>query len=275
MVHAHRLSAPGLRWSCTLVAFPSSASAQGVDYRCCQGCVWRGVAGRDRRSRQPRSDREGPHRYHRRRRSLPHPRLRSGTYSVTFTLPGFSPPSRRGGAGRHVVATIDAELKVGALQETDRHRRIADRRCRASAARPRSQRCDHGDTGDAIVQQPEQLMPNTVTQGGAAPNSQTAPTWWSSAPPAAVSTKAGSRWTASASAPRSTAPASPPTSWSRNAREIVLDAAGAWVKRKTAGPRSTLFRVRAAAGFRRAADVLGVTQGMVGSNYTQGLRTAG
>src|SRR6266480_1545456 len=45
--------------------------------------------------------------------------LRPGTYTVTFTLPGFSTVKREGieltGA---FVATVNGELKVGALEET-------------------------------------------------------------------------------------------------------------------------------------------------------------
>ena len=45
--------------------------------------------------------------------------LRNGTYSVTFSLPGFSTVKREGielsGA---FVAVVNAELKVGTLQET-------------------------------------------------------------------------------------------------------------------------------------------------------------
>src|SRR2546427_1120650 len=45
--------------------------------------------------------------------------LRPGTYAVTFTLPGFSTFKREGielSAG--FTATVNAELKVGALEET-------------------------------------------------------------------------------------------------------------------------------------------------------------
>src|ERR1051325_1001097 len=45
--------------------------------------------------------------------------LRPGTYSVTFTLPGFTPVRREGveltGSG---TATVNAELRVGTVQET-------------------------------------------------------------------------------------------------------------------------------------------------------------
>ena len=45
--------------------------------------------------------------------------LRPGTYSVTFTLPGFSTVRREGiELTGTFVATVNADLKVGALEET-------------------------------------------------------------------------------------------------------------------------------------------------------------
>ena len=45
--------------------------------------------------------------------------LRPGTYSVTFTLPGFSTVKREGiELTGTFVATVNADLKVGALEET-------------------------------------------------------------------------------------------------------------------------------------------------------------
>src|SRR5439155_13757809 len=45
--------------------------------------------------------------------------LRPGTYSVTFTLPGFSTFKRDGvELPANFTATINAELRVGALEET-------------------------------------------------------------------------------------------------------------------------------------------------------------
>ena len=47
------------------------------------------------------------------------PALRPGTYRVTFTLPGFSPFVRDGMAlPSDFTATVNAELRVGSLQET-------------------------------------------------------------------------------------------------------------------------------------------------------------
>ena len=45
--------------------------------------------------------------------------LRPGTYSVTFSLPGFSTVKREGiELSGTFVATVNGELKVGALEET-------------------------------------------------------------------------------------------------------------------------------------------------------------
>ena len=62
--------------------------------------------------------------------------LRPGTYAVTFTLPGFNTVKREGiELSGDFVATVNGDLRVGNLEETDhRHRRIADRR-RAERAR--------------------------------------------------------------------------------------------------------------------------------------------
>src|SRR5438105_3626542 len=45
--------------------------------------------------------------------------LRPGIYTVTFTLPGFSTVKREGlELATSVTATVNAELRVGALEET-------------------------------------------------------------------------------------------------------------------------------------------------------------
>ena len=44
--------------------------------------------------------------------------LRPGEYDVTFALPGLVPPARRHRAQRTFVATINADMRVGALEET-------------------------------------------------------------------------------------------------------------------------------------------------------------
>ena len=91
----------------------------GVDHRGRERHVRRGAAGRDRRSGEPRAHREGPHGRHRRLGQYRITELRPGAYTVTFTLPGFNTVKRDGinltGA---FTATVDAEMRVGALEET-------------------------------------------------------------------------------------------------------------------------------------------------------------
>ena len=84
-----------------------------------QGHVGRRAARRHRRSRQPGAHRKSPlgdtdgaGRY-----SITS--LRPGIYTVTFTLPGFSTVKREGiELTSDFTATINADLKVGALEET-------------------------------------------------------------------------------------------------------------------------------------------------------------
>ena len=66
--------------------------------------------------------------------------LRPGTYSVTFTLPGFTTFKRDGlELSPNFVATVNADLRVGELAETDRRLRAdAARRRRAACRRERS-----------------------------------------------------------------------------------------------------------------------------------------
>ena len=81
--------------------------------------------------------------------------LRPGTYTVTFTLPGFSTVKREGiELAGSFTATVSAELRVGAVEETitvtgD----IADRRRpeRREAAGDRTARCstEHPDRADS------------------------------------------------------------------------------------------------------------------------------
>ena len=78
------------------------------------------LPGRDGGSRQPGADRKSPvGRERRRRASTGSSTCGPGTYSVTFTLPGFSTVKRDGiELTGTFVATVNADLKVGALEET-------------------------------------------------------------------------------------------------------------------------------------------------------------
>jgi hypothetical protein len=66
-----------------------------------------------------RAHRAGPQRRHRCRRSIPDHRVRPGTYTVTFSLPGFTSVKREGiELTSGFTATVNGELCVGALEET-------------------------------------------------------------------------------------------------------------------------------------------------------------
>ena len=75
--------------------------------------------------------------------------LRPGTYTVTFTLPGFNTVRRDGVVLAGAAAmTVDAELRVGVARGDDHgHRRGAGRR--HADARP-SSRCSSSDVVDAL-----------------------------------------------------------------------------------------------------------------------------
>ena len=79
----------------------------------------RGHAGRDRRSQQPRADRENALGRHRRLRPVPHRRPAPGPLHRTFTLPGFATVIREGvDLPATFTANIDADLRVGSLEES-------------------------------------------------------------------------------------------------------------------------------------------------------------
>ena len=102
------------------MAVPSLRACAERDCRRRQGHVRRGAARRDRRGGEPGADREDP----RRRR----PTARAGTRSSICgpastpsrsTLPGFSTVKRDGvELPTNFTATINADLRVGALEET-------------------------------------------------------------------------------------------------------------------------------------------------------------
>src|SRR5688500_12805262 len=104
--------------------------------------------------------------------------LRPGTYTVTFTLTGFSPVRREGvELPGTFTATIDADLKVGALEETIT---VTSESPIVDVQSVRRQTVIDNDTISSIPASRSytslmQLMPNTVTAGGAATDVQVVP----------------------------------------------------------------------------------------------------
>ena len=99
---------------------PGGGLRAGVRHRCRQGHLRRGVARRHGRSLEPGAHREDAVDRHRRVRPLSdHLSCVPGTYTVTFTLTGFSTFKRDGlELTGSFVATINADMKVGAVAET-------------------------------------------------------------------------------------------------------------------------------------------------------------
>ena len=204
--------------------------------------------------------------------------LRGGTYSVTFSLPGFSTVRRDDikleGA---FVATINADLKVGALEETvvvTGESPIVDVQ---SVSRQTTL------TNDVINEIPAvrsyaglmSLMPNMVTPGGAAANSP--------APNMVVFGAAGGRANEgrlqvdgiSVGTAFNGAGVSAYVVDVNNVQEIVLTASGGLGEAEVGGP--TLNILPREGGNRTSGQmyVAVVTPGMVGSNYTDELRERG
>ena len=104
--------------------------------------------------------------------------LRAGTYVVTFTLPGFSAYRRTGVMIEGTfTATVNADMKVGALQETVT---VTAESPIVDVQSVRRQITIDSDTISAIPASKSyaslmQLMPNTVTQAGGAMDTQVAP----------------------------------------------------------------------------------------------------
>ena len=125
--------------------------------------VGRGAAWRHRRSVEPGADREGALGRHRRYRQYQIVNLVPGTYAVTFTLPGFNALTRTGvELSGSFAAKIDAELRVGAVEETitvtgetpivdvqnTRRQRVIDREThRQHSDQPNGLRLGHADSG--------------------------------------------------------------------------------------------------------------------------------
>jgi hypothetical protein len=204
--------------------------------------------------------------------------LRGGTYSLSFSLPGFSTVRRADiELVGTFVATINAELRVGTLEETvtvTGESPIVDVQ---SVSRQTTL------TNEVINQIPAvrsyagllSLMPNMVTPGGAAANSP--------APNMVVFGAAGGRANEgrlqvdgiSVGTAFNGAGVSAYVVDVNNVQEIVLTASGGLGEAEVGGP--TLNILPREGGNRISGQVYlaQVTPGMVGSNYTEELRLRG
>ena len=205
--------------------------------------------------------------------------LRPGTYAVTFALPSFNTARRDGIAlAGSFTATVDAELSVGALEETVtvtgespivdvqsvRRQTVIDNETLSSIPASRSY--------NNLIQ----LMPNTITQAGAASNTQVVPGM-------VVFGGAGGRSNEgrvnidgiSVGSAFNGAGVSSYIADVGNAREVVMIASGGLGESEIGGPQLNIIPKEGGNTVRGQFYGAGVSEGMIGSNYTDELRDRG
>ena len=205
--------------------------------------------------------------------------LRPGTYTVTFTLPGFSTVRREGiDLPGTFTATVDAELRVGGLQETItvtgespvvdvqsiRRQTVLDSDIISSIPTTRSY--------NSLIQ----LMPNTITQAGAAMDTQVVPGM-------VVFGGAGGRSNEgrvnvdgiSVGSAFNGAGVSSYIADVGNAREVMMSVSGGLGEAEGGGPALNIVPKEGGNSVRGGFYAAAVTGGMIGSNYSDELRARG
>ena len=205
--------------------------------------------------------------------------LRPGTYTVSFSLTGFQSVRREGiELPGTFTATVDADLKVGSIEETItvtgdspivdvqsiRRQTVLDNDIISSIPATRSY--------NSLMQ----LMPNTVTQGGAAMDTQVVPGM-------VVFGGAGGRNNEgrvnvdgiSVGSAFNGAGVSSYIADVGNAREVTMITSGGLGEVEGGGPSLNIVPKEGGNTVRGSFYTAGVTEGMIGSNYTDELRTRG
>jgi len=205
--------------------------------------------------------------------------LRPGTYAVNFTLTGFQSVRREGiELPGTFTATVDADLRVGSLEETItvtgdsplvdvqsiRRQTVLDNDVISSIPSSRSY--------NSLMQ----LMPNTVTQAGAAMDTQVVPGM-------VVFGGAGGRSNEgrvsvdgiSVGSAFNGAGVSSYIADVGNAREVTMITSGGLGDAENGGPSLNIVPKEGGNSVRGSFFAAGVTQGMIGSNYTEELRASG
>ena len=205
--------------------------------------------------------------------------LRPGTYTVNFALTGFQSVRREGvDLPGSFTATVDADLKVGSIEETVtvtgespivdvqsiRRQTVLDNDVITSIPATRAY--------NSLIQ----LMPNTVTQGGAAQDTQVVPGM-------VVFGGAGGRNNEgrvnvdgiSVGSAFNGAGVSSYIADVGNAREVTMITSGGLGEAEGGGPSLNIVPKEGGNAVRGSFYAAGVTEGMVGSNYSEELRARG
>jgi hypothetical protein len=205
--------------------------------------------------------------------------LRTGTYSVTFVLTGFSTVRREGiTLTGSFTATIDADLRVGALEETVT---VTGESPIVDVQSVRRQTVIDDEIISAIPGTRHytslmQLMPNTVTAGGSATDVQVVPGM-------VVFGGAGGRGNEgrlnvdgiSVGSAFNGAGVSSYISDVGNAREVTMITSGGLGEAEGGGPSLNILPKEGGNSVRGTFYLAGVTDGMIGSNYSDELRERG
>lgn len=205
--------------------------------------------------------------------------LRAGTYSLTFTLPGFSVVKRDGiELEGSFTAVVNADLRVGVVTET----------ITVTAETPvvdtQSVRRQTTISNDLITAIPAArayaglmtLMPNTVVAGGAASDVQAVPGM-------VVFGSAGGRGNEgrlqvdglSVGSAFNGAGVSSYIPDVGNAQEIAMTTSGGLGEAEVGGPALNIVPKTGGNSIRGTFYASGVTKGMIGTNYTQELKDRG
>jgi hypothetical protein len=205
--------------------------------------------------------------------------LRPGTYTVNFTLTGFQSVRREGvELPGTFTATVDAELRVGSIEETVtvsgespivdvqsiRRQTVLDNDVISSIPATRAY--------NSLIQ----LMPNTVTQAGSAMDSQVVPGM-------VVFGGAGGRSNEgrvnidgiSVGSAFNGAGVSSYIADVGNAREVTMITSGGLGEAEGGGPALNIVPKEGGNAVRGSFFAAGVTEGMIGSNYSDELRSRG
>ena len=205
--------------------------------------------------------------------------LRTGTYSVTFSLTGFSTVRREGiTLTGSFTATVDADLRVGALEETVT---VTGESPIVDVQSVRRQTVIDDEIISAIPGTRHytslmQLMPNTVTAGGSATDVQVVPGM-------VVFGGAGGRGNEgrlnldgiSVGSAFNGAGVSSYISDVGNAREVTMITSGGLGEAEGGGPSLNILPKEGGNSVRGTFYLAGVTDGMIGSNYSDELRARG
>ena len=205
--------------------------------------------------------------------------LRTGTYSVTYSLTGFTSVRREGiGLTGSFTATVDVEMRVGTLEETIT---VTGESPIVDVQSVRRQTVIDDETISAIPGTRHytslmQLMPNTVTAGGAATDVQVVPGM-------VVFGGAGGRGNEgrlnvdgiSVGSAFNGAGVSSYISDVGNAREVTMITSGGLGEAEGGGPSLNILPKEGGNTVRGTFYVAAVTEGMIGSNYSDELRARG